>query len=266
MTGSTNINGRALITGASAGLGAEFARQLAARGSSLVLVARREERLRELADRLIEEFGVKADVIIADLADPAAPHHIADTCAQNGWSIEWLINNAGIAGPDLLKDRSWGDQQTFFQLMMLSVADLCHRLVPPMVERGFGRVINVASVAARVPRSGGCNYGPAKAYLVALSEELNLTVASQGVHVSALCPGFTHTDFHETAGLMEMKNNMAKWLWYDADVVVRDAIKGVEAGKPVVVSGRLYRWLDPIFQSVWTRRFLRFKARPENNT
>ena len=265
MTGSTNISGRALITGASAGLGAEFARQLAARGSNLVLVARREERLRELADRLIEEFGVQADVIVADLADPVAPQGIADTCAQNGWSIEWLINNAGIAGPDLLKDRSWGDQQTFFQLMMLSVADLCHRLLPPMVERGFGRVINVASVAARVPRSGGCNYGPAKAYLVALSEELNLTVASQGVHVSALCPGFTHTDFHETAGLMEMKNNMAKWLWYDADVVVRDAIKGVEAGKPVVVSGRLYRWLDPIFQSVWTRRFLRFKARPENN-
>ena len=118
-------------------------------------------------------------------------------------------------------------------------------------------------VAARVPRSGGCNYGPAKAYLVALSEELNLTVAARGVHVSALCPGFTNTDFHETAGLMDMKNNMAKWLWYNADVVVRDAIKGVEAGKPVVVSGRLYRWLDPIFQSVWTRRLLRIKARPE---
>ena len=99
--------------------------------------------------------------------------------------------------------------------------------------------------------------------LVALSEELNLTVAAMGVHVSAICPGFTHTDFHETAGLMEMKNNMAKWLWCDADVVVRDALRGVEAAKPVVVSGRLYRWLDPIFQSVWTRRLLRIKARPE---
>ena len=182
---------------------------------------------------------------------------------SSGWQVSWLINNAGVAGPDLLKDRDWTAQQTFFQLMMLSVADLCHRVIPDMAERGYGRVINVASVAARVPRSGGCNYGPAKAYLVALSEELNLTVAAQGVHVSALCPGFTHTDFHETAGLMAMKNNMANWLWYNADVVVRDAIKGVEAGKPVVVSGRLYRWLDPIFQSVWTRRLLRIKARPE---
>ena len=266
MTALVDGYSRALITGASAGLGAEFARQLAAIGKDLVLVARREERLRELADQLNREYGVHTEIIVADLGDPTAPQLIADTCCQRHWHIDWLINNAGIACPDLLNDRYWSEQQTFFQLMILSVAELCHRMVPPMTERGYGRVINVASVAARVPRSGGCNYGPVKAYLVALSEELNLTVASRGVHVSALCPGFTHTDFHETAGLMEMKKNMAKWLWYDADVVVRDAIKGVEAGKPVVVSGRLYRWLDPIFQSVWTRRFLRLKARPEEAT
>ena len=124
-----------------------------------------------------------------------------------------------------------------------------HRFIPSMVDRGYGRVINVASVAARVPRSGGCNYGPAKAYLVALSEELNLTVAAVGVHVSAICPGFTHTDFHETAGLMEMKNNMAKWLWYDADVVVRDAIRGVEAAKPVCVQ-LLSLWISGSCNSI----------------
>ena len=150
-----------------------------------------------------------------------------------------------------------------FNVLRLAAAHMAKNTPPTGADQGRGVVVNVASVAARVPRSGGCNYGPAKAYLVALSEELNLTVAAQGVHVSALCPGFTHTDFHETAGLMDMKNNMANWLWYTADVVVRDAITGVEAGKPVVVSGRLYRWLDPIFQSVWTRRLLRIKARPE---
>ncbi len=253
----------ALITGASAGLGAEFARQLAETGHNLILVARREDRLQALAVRLAEQHGVTCQIIAADLNDEGASEHIADTCQSAGWTVSWLVNNAGVAGPDLLQDRDWAAQQTFFQLMMLAVAGLCHRFIPDMVDRGYGRVINVASVAARVPRSGGCNYGPAKAYLVALSEELNLTVAALGVHVSAICPGFTHTDFHQTAGLMEMKNNMAKWLWYNADVVVRDAIKGVEAGKPVVVSGRLYRWLDPIFQSVWTRRLLRIKARPE---
>lgn len=263
MKDTTKRDDYALITGASAGLGAEFARQLAAAGHNLILVARREDRLRTLAEELRMAHAIDCQSIVADLNEPGAGARISSTCMSSGWQVSWLINNAGVAGPDLLKDRDWVAQQTFFQLMMVSVADLCHRLIPDMVERGYGRVINVASVAARVPRSGGCNYGPAKAYLVALSEELNLTVAAHGVHVSALCPGFTHTDFHETAGLMDMKNNMAKWLWYSADVVVRDAIRGVEVGKPVVISGRLYRWLDPIFQSVWTRRLLRIKARPE---
>lgn len=253
----------ALITGASAGLGAEFARQLAANGTNLVLVARRADKLQGLATALADEFGVTTHICPADLGDTTAPEAIQGFCEERALQIDWLINNAGIAGPDLLQDRDWGEQAQFFQLMMLSVAEMCHRFIPAMVDRGFGRVVNVASVAARIPRSGGSNYGPSKAYLVALSEELNLTVAASGVHVSALCPGFTHTDFHETAGLMDMKNGMPKWLWYDADVVVGDALKGVEAAKPVVISGRLYRWLDPLFQSVWTRKLFRIKARPD---
>ena len=241
MNDTTKRDDYALITGASAGLGAEFARQLAAAGHNLILVARREDRLSALAEQLRAAHAIDCQLIVADLNEAAAGAQISHACMSSGWKVSWLINNAGVAGPDLLRDRDWAAQQTFFQLMMLSVADLCHRMIPGMLEHGYGRVINVASVAARVPRSGGCNYGPAKAYLVALSEELNLTVAAHGVHVSALCPGFTHTDFHETAGLMDMKNNMAKWLWYSADVVVRDAIRGVEVGKPVVISGRLYR-------------------------
>lgn len=255
--------GYALITGASAGLGAEFARQLAARGYPLILVARRRDRLEALANELSASHGLPVEVIAADLMQPDAPADIARQCEQAGWQVDFLVNNAGIAGPDLLKDRDWQQQAAFFQLMMTACAALCHLFVPAMVERGFGRVINIASVAGRVARSGGCNYGPAKAYLVALSEELNLTVAASGVHVCALCPGFTHTDFHETAGLSAMKAGMPRWLWYDADVVVRDGIKAVEAGKPVMVSGRLYRWLDPLFQSVWTRRLFRIKARPD---
>ncbi|MDG1064781.1 MAG: SDR family NAD(P)-dependent oxidoreductase [Luminiphilus sp.] len=253
----------ALVTGASAGLGTEFARQLAARGLNLVLVARRGERLKALADSLTRDYDVTVKTLVADLAQPSAPLLIEQFCDKNTLQIDWLINNAGIAGPDLLEDRDWSEQQAFFQLMMLSVTELCHRFVPAMANRGFGRVVNVASVAGRIPRSGGCNYGPSKTYLIAVSEELNLTVAGQGVHVTALCPGFTHTDFHETAGLTDMKAGMPRWLWYGADTVVNDGIRGAEAGKSIVVSGRLYRWLDPLFQSVWTRRFFRIKARPE---
>ncbi|GAB5451299.1 MAG: SDR family oxidoreductase [Halioglobus sp.] len=251
-----NTKHTALITGASAGLGAQFARQLAARGHDLILVARRADRLEALAAELRTAHGIDCHALSADLADPAAPQALFESVAALGLTVDYLVNNAGIAGPDLLEDRDWSDQDAFFQLMMSSVAHLCHLFVPPMRERGFGRVINVASVAARLPRADGCNYAASKAYVVALSESLAVTLKGTGVNVCALCPGFTHTDFHETAGLQDMKNSLPKFFWYEADVVVADGIRAVEKGKTICISGRLYRWLDPIFQSVWTRRFI----------
>lgn len=248
----------ALITGASAGLGAEFARQLAARGYNLVLVARRRDRLEDLAAQLQQAHGARCDVEVADLADPAAPQVLYDNLQARDINVDYLVNNAGIAGPGLLEVRDWGQQQDFYQLMMTSVAHLCHLFIPPMQARDFGRVINIASVAGRIPRADGCNYSSSKAYLIALSESLAVTLAGTGVNVSALCPGFTHTEFHEVAGMMDAKNALPKWLWYPAETVVADGIKAVEKGKPVYISGRLYRWVDPFFQSVWTRRL--FKA------
>jgi short-subunit dehydrogenase len=245
----------ALITGASAGLGKEFARQLAERGYNLVLVARNPATLQEVAAQISLEFGVEAAAICADLSQPNAPRDIAAQLSARNLQIDYLVNNAGSAGPSLLDDNDWQKQTEFFQLMMLSIAHLCHLLVPPMCERGFGRVINVASVAGRVASGGGCNYGPSKAWVIALSEELALTVADEGVKVCALCPGFTHTEFHQRAGLMDMKNSIANWLWYPAEVVVRDGLKAVERGKRIFVSGRIYRLVDPFMQSVLTRRF-----------
>jgi hypothetical protein len=252
--------GAALITGASAGLGAEFARQLAARGGDLLLVARRQERLTELAREIAAAHGVRVHVLAADLTDREAPAHIEAFVAEQGLRIDWLVNNAGVAGPDLLEDRDWDAQARFFELMMLSVAQLCHRFIPPMRERGFGRVINVSSFAGRLARPAGANYGPAKAYLVALSEELALLLRGSGVQVCALCPGFTHTEFHEAAGLMDMKRGLPGFLWYDAATVVREGIEAVERGKPIWVSGRIYRWLDPFAQSVWLRPLLKALA------
>lgn len=250
----------ALVTGASAGLGAEFARQLAARGCDLLLVARREERLAELAHELGKAHGVRVDVCAADLAEPEAPARLEAFAAERGLAVDWLVNNAGVAGPHLLEDRDWSAQARFFELMMISVAQLCHRFVPPMQARGYGRVINVSSFAGRLARPAGANYGPAKAYLVALSEELALLLRGSGVHVTALCPGFTHTDFHEAAGLMEMKRSLPGFLWYDAATVVREGIAAVERGAPIHVSGRLYRVLDPLAQSVWLRPLLKALA------
>lgn len=248
---------RALVTGASAGLGVEFARQLAARDIDLLLVARREEKLKQVAEQLA---GVDVRIFPADLAEREAPVALERFAREQGLHVDYLINNAGSAGPGLLEERDWERQAEFFELMMISVAQLCHRFVPPMLERGFGRVVNVASFAGRIARPAGANYGPAKAYLIALSEELALMLRGTGVHVSALCPGFVHTDFHETAGLLEMKRRLPGFVWYHAETVVREGLDAVERGKPIQVSGRLYRWLDPLVQSVWLRPLLKALA------
>ena len=250
---------RALITGASAGLGLEFARQLAAKGLDLLLVARREDRLKEVAGELEAAHGIRVATFAADLAKPDAPAEIEAYAREQGLAIDYLINNAGSAGPHLLEE-PWEEQAEFLELMMISVAQMCHRFVPAMREREFGRVVNVSSFAGRLARPAGANYGPAKAYLVALSEELALVLRGTGVQVSALCPGFVHTDFHETADLMEMKRGLPGFMWYDAETVVREGLDAVERGRVIMVSGRLYRFLDPLAQSVWLRPLLKALA------
>ena len=198
----------------------------------------------------------KQTVLEQDLSQPGSAEQLCQTIAAHGLSVDGLINNAGIAGPNLLEVSDFSTQRAFEQLMMQTVAELCSRLIPGMRERGYGRVVNVASVAGRFPSSDSGNYGPAKAYVIALSEELNAVTRGSGVTVTALCPGFTHTEFHEVAGLMEEKNSSPDWIWYDAATVVREGLMGCEKGSPVVISGRLYRWLDPLLRSTLFRGFL----------
>jgi hypothetical protein len=240
---------RALITGASAGLGAEFARQLASKEKDLILVARRTDLMAALARELADEFNVEVDVIQADLSDAAAPSTLFAEVSRRGHTVDYLINNAGSVGPDLLDDRDWPAQQKYIQLMMTSVAGMCHHFIPPMQVRGFGRVLNVASVAGQVSLPGDTSYGPTKAYLIALSKGLAATLQGQGVHVLALCPGFTHTDFHLSEELTRMKKGTPAFIWYDANVVIREGLVALEKGKDVVISGRLYRYLTPLLKS-----------------
>jgi len=240
---------RALITGASAGLGAEFARQLASKGKDLILVARRTEPMEVLARDLADEFNVEVDVIQADLSDTEATATLFAEVNRRGLVVDYLINNAGAVGPDLLDDRDWPAQQKYIELMMTSVAGMCHHFIPPMRERGFGRVLNVASVAGHVSLAGDTSYGPTKAYVIALSKGLAVTLRGYGVHVLALCPGFTHTDFHLSDELAQMKNNTPAYIWYDADVVIREGLAALEKGKSVHISGRLYRYLTPLLKS-----------------
>ena len=240
---------RALITGASAGLGAEFARQLASNGKDLILVARRTQPMEALAQELTDDFNVAVDVIQSDLSEKDATVRLFADVNSHGLEVDYLINNAGAVGPDLLQDRDWPAQQDYIELMMTSVAGMCHHFIPPMQQRGFGRVLNVASVAGHVSLSGDTSYGPTKAYVIALSKGLAATVRVDGVHVLALCPGFTHTDFHLSEELTRMKKKSPAFIWYDADVVIREGLAALEKGKVVCISGRLYRFAVPLLKS-----------------
>lgn len=239
----------ALVTGASAGLGAEFARQLAADSKNIVLVARRGERLQTLASELQDSAGIETRTFVADLSEASAPFAIFDFVKDEGLHIDYLINNAGKGPPDLVHDRDWDEHRAYIELMLTSCVALCHLFIPPMRERGFGRIVNVASVAGLVSVAGDYSYGPIKAYLVSLSKSLQLTYRRDGIHVLAFCPGFTHTEFHDSELLARRKREIADFLWYDADVVVREGLQALEGGKPVQVSGRLYRIFVPLVNS-----------------
>jgi short-subunit dehydrogenase len=250
------MNKRALITGASAGLGAEFARQLAASGHDLVLVARRVDKLETLAAELRDAHGIDVAVMAADMSEPDAPAQLFRQVQERELQIDCLVNNAGSEGPDLIRTRDWSRNDAYLRLMMTSVAAMCHEFVPGMVERGFGRVINVASVAGQITVNGDYSYGPTKAYLIALSKALSSGFRDKGVYVMALCPGFTHTEFHESDKLTAMKKATPGFIWYDADVVIREGLAALEKGRDEYTSGRLYRFLIPVLRQRWSRGLL----------
>ena len=247
---------RVLITGASAGLGAEFARQLALQGRDLVLVARRMKPMERLAAELHDEYNIAVDVVSADLSLQGEPGRLFAEMESRGHVIDYLINNAGAVGPDLVKNPDWDAQQRYLELMITSYAAMCHFFIPPMRERGEGRVINVASVAGLISFSGDYSYGPTKAYLVSLSRSLSLSFSGEGLKIMALCPGFTHTDFHASDQQTKMKQGTPGYLWYDADVVVREGLAAIERGCSTYTSGRLYRWTVPVLKTAAGRWLL----------
>ncbi len=236
-----------LVTGASAGIGAAFARALAARGHDLVLVARRGDRLHALADALRERHGTRSTVLVADLADPSAPQQLCEALDSSGYAVDWLINNAGYGLPGTLVANPWQAHADFVQVMMTAPTELAWRLLPGMRARGHGRVINVASLAGFVPGTAGHTlYAASKAYLIKLSQSLALENRDAGVHVSALCPGFTWSEFHDVTGTREKMNAMPHFMWLTAEEVARQGIEAVERGAAVYVPGRVNRTIKAI--------------------
>ena len=261
---------RALVTGASAGIGAEFARQLAARGCDLVLTARRTERLQALADELHAAHGSDAQIIVDDLADPAAPARIVAAATAGDRAIDILINNAGYGVPGRYDKVDWPTHARFMQVLALAPLELCHRLIPAMRQRGYGRIVNVASLAGLVPATpGNTLYGPTKAFLVRVSQALALENRALGIHVCALCPGFTHSEFHDVSHARGLVDKLPPWMWSNADDVVRQGLDAVEHGRVICVPGRVNRAIkvlmdllpDRVALGMVVRRAKQFRVR-----
>ena len=239
---STTDRRRALVTGASAGIGAEFARQLAARGCDLVLTARRLDRLQDLAAELRGRHGVDVEAIADDLAAAAAPARIVAAAIANGRAIDILVNNAGYGVPGRYDKVDWDTHARFMQVLVTAPLELCHLLLPSMRGRGYGRIVNVASLAGLVPATpGNTLYAPAKAFLVKTSQALALENRARGVNVCALCPGFTHSEFHDVSQARALVSKLPGWMWSDARDVVRTGLDAVERGRIMCVPGGVNR-------------------------
>lgn len=229
----------AVITGASAGLGKIFARQLAERGFDLLLVARDADRLRTLADELALQYAISADPWPADLSRDDGMRTLAEFLSRNQ-RVMVLVNNAGFGTKGKLAVRPVSEQATMVELHVMAPMLLTRAVLPGMIARREGRIITVASVASFTASPGNVNYCATKAYQRVFMESLAMELEGTGVRVQALCPGFTHTEFHGRAEIS--KDTIPAFLWLEAERVVRDSLDAAFGDGPVVViPGRRYR-------------------------
>ena len=244
----------ALITGATSGIGLAFARTLARRGHDIVLVARDRERLDLVATEL-RGHRVEVEVISADLTERDQLAVVEDRLRER--PVEILVNNAGFGVPQRFSDGDLAIEQQMLDVLVTAVMRLTHAALPGMIARGSGAVLNVSSVAGWI--TGG-TYSASKAWVTVFSESLSLELAGTGVHVTAVCPGFTHTEFHQRAS-MEM-DALPEWMWLDPQDVVDRALADVRKGRPVSVAGRQYKALSlaaqylprPLVRAIGARR------------
>ncbi|MFD5964882.1 SDR family NAD(P)-dependent oxidoreductase [Streptomyces sp. NPDC060311] len=228
----------ALITGSTAGLGAAFARRLAADGHDLVLVARDTERLREQATELHDRHGIEAEVLTADLSTDTGIDAVASRLSDRRNPVDLLINNAGFGNKGRFLDVPMADELTMLKVHCEAVLRLTSAAVEAMRERGRGGVVNVASVAAFVPRG---TYGASKAWVVQFTQGVAKDLAGSGVRLMALAPGFVRTEFHERAGMGT--DNIPNWMWLDADNVVAAALADLSRGKSLSIPDPRYKTL-----------------------
>lgn len=244
----------ALITGASAGIGQAFARELASRGYDLVLTARRRERLVALRDELNRSRKLRVAITTADLARREAPEELFDELTRQGIAIDFLINNAGYNIASKFAETSWQQQADCLQVLVTAVAHLTHLVLPGMLERRHGRILNVASLAGLMYAAPGATlYAAAKSFLVKFTESLSLELADTDVRVTAVCPGFTLSEFHDVNGMRSRVTRMPRAMWMDAETVARQGVEAALDGRPLLVNGAVNKLIATTMKHLPTR-------------
>jgi uncharacterized protein len=231
----------ALITGATAGIGAAYAKLLAKEGFDLVLVARDLPRLKGVAKELSKLYKIKAETIKADLTKPAQLAKVEKRLANNSKPIEVLINNAGFGLKDSFLVSNLAREQELLDVLVTAPMRLSHAVLPGMIKRNSGSIVNVSSVASFI---AGGTYSAAKSYLTVFSEYLHTELRDTNIKVSALCPGFTRTEFH-ARGKMKM-SGLPNYMWTAVDQVVAKSWRYVKAGKVICIPGWQYMLLSSI--------------------
>lgn len=252
-------SGWALVTGSSAGIGAEFSKLLAAQGYDLVLVARDRSRLAQQAQELSQLFpSIKTEILTADLSVPADVDRVASRIADSQNHINVLINNAGFGVNQRFSSGDLDKEQYMLDVLVGAVLRLTHAATNSMKQRGHGDIVIVSSVASFI---AGGTYSAAKAWATVFAESLSQELRGTGVRISALCPGFTHTEFHQRAGID--KNQIPSWMWLDARRMVAAGWRDHQRGKIVSVTGWQYKLLiamTSVAPRAWVRK-IGFSAR-----
>jgi short-subunit dehydrogenase len=237
-----------VITGASSGIGAVFTRRLAARGFNLVLAARREKQLRKLSEEVRGQFKVEAQVFPADLSHPLDLEWLEKRIGEIR-DLEMLINSAGFGAPGKFAERPVEEHAAMIHVHVIAAVRLCRAALPGMIARGRGSIVNVSSIAAFMASPRNATYGATKAYLNLFSQGLQDELTGTGVRVQALCPGLTHTEFHDRPGYEDYKRKIPEFLWMRAEDVVNESLDALQSGRVICIPGLKNRLLVAVIRN-----------------
>ena len=233
----------ALITGSTAGIGLDIAKELASRGHNILLTARREDRLKDIAEQLTADFGVEADYVVADLGEIDAPGIIFDFCASNNYIVDILVNNAGYTINKNFHEISEEEEERFIRVLGLGVITLTKRFIPGMLQLKSGKIMLVSSLAAFAPPARGALYGPVKTFVNRFGDAVNFNYRNQGITATNVCPGFVETEFHKASGMQDVMDEVPSFMKKDSKTIAKGAVDAMMGGKRLWIPGLLIKMI-----------------------